>query len=72
MEMGPFAENAGVDRFSTSDEIRTALSFLPDASVEYENDRLWEVASDLGGYVMIDTEDDEVMALFEKLDPAAN
>jgi hypothetical protein len=72
MEMGPFDVKAGPDRFSTTDEIRAALSFLPDLFAEGTNDRSWEVASDLGGYVIIDAEDDEVLALLEKLDAAAN
>ena len=72
MEMGPFDVKAGPDRFSTTDEIRAALSFLPDLFAESANDRPWEVASDLGGYVIIDAEDDEVLALLEKLDAAAN
>jgi hypothetical protein len=74
MEMGPFDVDvkAGPDRFSTIDEIWAALSFLPDLFAEGTNDRSWEVASDLGGYVIIDTEDAEVLALLKKLDAAAN
>jgi hypothetical protein len=72
MQMGPFEAKAGPDRFSTCDEIRAALSFLPDLSPECQSDRLWEVASDLGGHVLIDTEDPEVLTLLEKLDPTAN
>jgi hypothetical protein len=70
MEMAPFDAKAGPDRFSTSDEIRAALSFLPDLLVECANDRLWEVPSDLGGHVLI--EEDEVLTLLEKLDTTAN
>jgi hypothetical protein len=72
MEMRPFDAKAEPDRFSTSDEIRAALSFMPGLTVELENDRLWEVASDLGGHVLIETEDDEVLALLERLDTTAN
>ena len=72
MEMGPFDVKAGPDRFSTTDEIRAALSFLPDLFAKGTNDLPWEVASDLGGYVIIDAEDDEVLALLEKLDAAAD
>jgi hypothetical protein len=72
MEIGPFDAKAEPDRFSTSDEIRAALSLLPDFSVEFENDRLWEVASDLGGHVLIENEDSEVLTLLEKLDMTAN
>ena len=72
MEMGPFDVKAGPDRFSTTDEIRAALSSLPDLFADGTNDRPWEVASDLGGYEIIHAEDDEVLALLEKLDAAAN
>jgi len=72
MEIGPFDAKAEPDRFSTSDEIRAALSFLPDFSVEFENNRLWEVASDLGGHVLIENEDSEVLTLLENLDTTAN
>jgi hypothetical protein len=72
MEMVPFDAKAEPDRFSTSDEIRAALSFVPALSVELKSDRLWEVASDLGGHVLIETEDEEVLALLERLDSTAN
>lgn len=72
MEIGQWNATAGTDRFSTSDEIRSALCFLPDFVVEYSNDELWEVESDLGGHVLIETADAEVLTLIEKLDPRAN
>jgi hypothetical protein len=34
MEMGPFDVKAGPDRFSTTDEIRAALSTMPDLFAE--------------------------------------
>jgi hypothetical protein len=71
MEMGPFDANAGPDRFSTSDEIRAAISFLPDCFVE-GNNRQWEVASDLGGHVLVDIDEQEVSILLEKLDTTTN
>jgi hypothetical protein len=71
MEVGPFDAKAGPDRFSTSDEIRAAISFLPDFFVE-GNHKQWEVASDLGGHVLIDIEEEEAVTLLEKLDTTAN
>jgi hypothetical protein len=71
MEMGPFDSKAGPDRFSTSDEIRAAISFLPDFFVE-GNNKHWEVASDLGGHVLIDMEEEEGLDLLEKLDATTN
>jgi hypothetical protein len=71
MEMGPFDAKAGPDRFSTSDEIRAAISFLPEFFVE-GNNKQWEVASDLGGHVLIDMEEEEGLTLQEDLDTTAN
>ena len=71
MEMGPFDAKAGPDRFSTSDEIRAAISFLPEFFVEGNNKR-WEVASDLGGHVLIDMEEEEGLTLQDELDTTAN
>ena len=69
--MGPFDVKAGPDRFSTSDEIRAAISFLPEFFVE-GNNKQWEVASDLGGHVLIDIEEEEGLTLQEELDTTAN
>ena len=60
------------DRFSTSDEIRAALSFLPDFYMENAKGVLWEVESDLGGHVLIDTEHEAIMTLLEELDTRPN
>lgn len=72
MEIGPFDAQAGPDRFSTSDEIRSALSFLPGLFVEDAKDGPWEVASDRGGHVLIDLGTDEALTLLEKLDTTSN
>jgi len=72
MEIVPFDANAEPDRFATCEEIREALSFMPDFSVQLRNDRLWEVPSDLGGHVLIEGEDEKILALLEGLDPTAN
>lgn len=69
--MGPFDAKAGPDRFSTSDEIRAAISFLPEFFVE-GNNKQWEVASDLGGHVLIDMEEEEGLTLQDELDTTAN
>lgn len=71
MEMGPFDAKAGPDRFSTSDEIRAAISFLPEFFVD-GNNKQWEVASDLGGHVLIDMEEEEGLTLQDELDTTAN
>ncbi len=74
METGPLDSKARPDRFATMDEIQAALSFLPDMYVPKETNNLWEVRSDLGGYVLIDneTKDDSILTLLEKLDVATN
>jgi hypothetical protein len=72
MTVEPFDSIAGPDRFATTDEIRAALSSVPGLFVESERDTLWEVASDLGGYVLIETEEEEILTLLEKLDTTAN
>ena len=68
MDRGELSAKAGIDRISTSDEIRAALSLLPDVYVEKVNDKSWEIPSDLGGYVRVDMEHDEALTLVEKLD----
>ncbi len=60
------------DRFATSDEVRAALSSMSDFLVETDEDTLWEVPSDLGGHVLIETEDEGILTLLETLDTAAN
>jgi hypothetical protein len=64
MEKEPFDANPGPDRFATSEEIRAALIFLPDAFIRCAPGGLWEVASDLGGHVLIDS-DTLVLSLLE-------
>jgi hypothetical protein len=72
MEIAPFDAKAGPDRFATCDEIRAALSYMPDLSLGLVRSKPWEVASDLGGHVLIESEDEEVLALLERLDATAN
>jgi len=77
MEIEFLDAKAGPDRFATTDEIRSALSFLPETVVPRESQNLWEIPSDLGGYVHIDseTEDAPILVLLEELeepDPSAN
>ena len=75
MLIQPVDAQARPDRFSTSDEIQSALSSLPDFYVERGSDSLWEVPSDLGGRVLIETEEiegSEAFTLLEKLDTTAN
>jgi hypothetical protein len=40
--------------------------------VEKVNDKLWEIPSDLGGYVLVDMEHDEARTLVEKLNAAGS
>jgi len=40
--------------------------------VEKVNDKLWEIPSDLGGYVLVDMEHDEALTHVEKPDAAGN
>ncbi|HLJ15633.1 MAG TPA: hypothetical protein VKV15_14125 [Bryobacteraceae bacterium] len=72
MEMGPFDVTTGSDRFSTCDEIRAALSSFPDFLLESPADSLWEVESDLGGRVLIETEEADTLKVLEKLDTTVN
>ncbi len=74
METERLSVQAEPDRFATSDEIRAALSFLPDFFVQCEKGSIWEVESDVGGRLMIRTgeEDQESMILLEKLDATPN
>jgi hypothetical protein len=74
METGPLDVKAGTDRFATMDEIQAALSFFPETFIPRETQNRWEVPSDLGGYILMDTEteDASILALLERLDTAAN
>jgi hypothetical protein len=72
MEIGPFDATTGSDRFSTCDEIRAALSSFPDFYLDSSNDNLWEVESDLGGRVLIETEEVEALKVLENLDTTVN
>jgi hypothetical protein len=71
METELFDAVARPDRFATSEEIRAALCSFPDCFSESVPDRMWEVASDLGGHVLIDAEDED-LTLLERLDETAN
>jgi len=64
--------NAGLDRPSTGDEVRAAIAFFPDYLVECAKATLNVVPSDLGGYVNIDPEEIEILALVEHLDDTVN
>ena len=63
---------AGPDRLSTGDEVRAAIAFFPDYLLQCAKATLHEVPSDTGGYVNIDTEEIEIIALVEHLDDTAN
>jgi hypothetical protein len=74
MEIGPLDAKTGLDRFATMDEIQAALMVVPDVFLPSESDNFWEVPSDRGGYVRIDTGDEgaSLLSLFEKLDTSTN
>jgi hypothetical protein len=72
MTLEPFDGKAGLDRFATDDEIRAALSSLPGFFAECDKDKIWEVESDLGGSVLIDTEREEILTLLDNIDTTAN
>lgn len=72
MNIGSVDAKAGSDRFSTCDEIRAALSSFPEMYLDTSKDNLWEVDSDMGGRVLIETEEPEVMELLERLDGLEN
>ena len=72
MNIEPVDAKAGSDRFSTCDEIRAALSSFPEMYLDTSKDNLWEVDSDMGGRVLIETEETEVMELLERLEGMTN
>jgi hypothetical protein len=72
MEKEPFDAKTGPDRFATSEEIRAALILVPDALIPWVPGGLWEVASDLGGHVLIDSETTLAFSLLETLDATVN
>jgi hypothetical protein len=72
MTLETLDSRAKPDRFATSDEVRAALSSSSDFLVETDEDTLWEVPSDLGGHVLIETEQEGILTLLETLDLTAN
>ena len=59
----------GPDRFATAEEIRAAISLFPEQIFELDKDALFEVVSDLGGYVNIDLRgESEILDLLESPD----
>ena len=56
-----------VDRLATADEIRAAVAPLSERSRDYASETVWEIASDLGGYVRIPTMEVETFRLLEEL-----
>jgi hypothetical protein len=73
MEMELLDANSGPDRFATCDEVRAALSLLPDFLRANIKDSLWEVPSDCGGYKLIEiNEEEQGLLLYEKLNSLSN
>jgi hypothetical protein len=73
MEIELMVAISGPDRFATCDEVRAALSLLPDFAMDNINDSFWEVPSDCGGYELVQiNEEGEELTLYEKLNSLAN
>jgi hypothetical protein len=73
MDIELLVANSGPDRFATGDEVRAALSLLPDFVMNNIKDSFWEVPSDCGGYQLIEiNEEGEELTLYEKLNSLAN
>jgi len=73
MDIELLVANSGPDRFATCDEVRAALSLLPDFIMNNIEDSFWEVPSDRGGYQLIEiNEEGEELTLYEKLNALAN
>jgi len=65
--------NTRPDRFATCDEVRAALSLLPDFLMDNIKDSIWEVPSDLGGFELVEiNEENDEMTMYEKLNSMSN
>jgi hypothetical protein len=65
--------NSGPDRFATCDEVRAALSMLPDFLLDNIRDSFWEVPCDSGGYQLVEiNEEEDGMTMYEKLNSMSN
>jgi hypothetical protein len=71
-KLQPFDAKAGTDRFATCDEVRVALSSMPDFFVECEKDSFWEVASNLDGNPLVENEEEGILRLLEEFEMTAN
>lgn len=67
MKVEPSGVETGLDRQATSEEIRMAISLLPDYHFEVDKDAFLEICSDRGGYVHVNLEE-EVLELIEGVD----
>jgi hypothetical protein len=73
MEIELLDATSGLDRFATGDEVRAALSLLPDFVMDKIKDSFWEVPSDCGGYQLIEiNEEGKELTLYEKLNSLSN
>ena len=72
MEIRFLDASEGPDRFSTSEEIRAALSMFPNLLIGDTNERVYEVPSDMGGHVLIEFEEDLTLTLYERTDSTTN
>jgi hypothetical protein len=58
MKLEPSELKTGLDRLATNEEIRAAVSLLPECFLKNGKERLFEVPSDKGGYVLIEFDED--------------
>lgn len=73
METELIIASSGPDRFATCDEVRAALSLLPDFLMDSIRNSFWEVPSDSGGYQLVEiNEEEEGMTLYERLNSMSN
>ncbi len=63
MEFQSPETKGGQDRIATVDEVRTAISLFPEYLAEVPDQSLWEVHSDLGGFLRIDLQEIEIVTL---------
>jgi hypothetical protein len=67
------SSNSQPDRFATCDEVRAALSLLPDFLMDNIKDSFWEIPCDSGGYKLVEiNEEEDELTMYEKLNSMSN
>lgn len=67
MKLNLIVTPTALDRLATSEEIRAAISPLPDRPEEYATETVWEITADVGGYIRIPAVEIETVRLIEEL-----